>query len=153
MRLLRKFVELNALRSSTIARQLGYVGTRPFVMFSYCRGGGEVIWRDGHSSGFGFGGWRSFLWEIAPLASRHGASLATESSIGKHVLLMDLVRKVVYTAPREAAEEFLAWAYRVPLSTRPCLCSRSDCAVCPERTCAHAGLASRPAGGQSVRCR
>lgn len=144
-RLLRSFVELNELRSTRIARQLGYFGTERFVVFGYCAGGSEVIWRDSHSSGFGFGGWKQFLWHIEPLAARYGVSLGNEKLVGTHVLVIDRAEKVVYAAPRKQAEEFLAEVYGVSPPKRPCLCSRINCALCVVQTCAHASEVSQPA--------
>lgn len=143
--LLRNFVELNELRSACIARQLGYFGSERFVVFGYCAGGSEVIWRDSHSSGFGFGGWKQFLWHIGPLAARYGVSLGNEKLVGTHVLVIDRVENVVYAARRKQAEEFLVRVYGVSPPKRPCLCSRIDCALCVVQTCAHAGAVSQPA--------
>jgi hypothetical protein len=132
-------VELIELRSASIERRLGYFRDAPFVIFGYCPGGGEVIWKDGQSSGFGTGGWKIFLQEIAPLAARCGASIGNLASIGTHVLLMDRIRRAVYALPRESAEDFLARIYGSPRSTRRCLCALMDCAACPLRAGCIAG--------------
>jgi hypothetical protein len=138
-------IELPELRGASIEHRLGYFGDDPVVVFGYCPGGGEVIWKDGRSSGFGTGGWRAFLQEFAPLATRHGASLGDLASVGTHVLLMDRVCGAVCAVPRESAEEFLARAYGLPPPTRPCLCAlTTDCAACPFRTTCRAGRGGGP---------
>src|SRR6185312_6587589 len=100
---------LIALRDqvASIEHKLGYFGDSHYVVFGYCAGGGEVIWKDGHSWGFGTGGWRIFLEEIAPLAMSHGIDLGSIGSAGTHVLLVDRRNHVVYAGRRELAEEFL----------------------------------------------
>jgi hypothetical protein len=133
-------IELPELRRAAIENRLGYFGDEAFVLFGYCPGGGEVIWKDGRSSGFGTGGWNAFLQEFAPLAARRGASIGDLTSVGTHVLLMDRIRGGVYAVPRESAEQFLARANGLPPPTRPCLCTLRDCAACPFRTNCNAGL-------------
>lgn len=123
-------VELIELRSASIEHRLGYFRNEPFVMFGYCPGGGEVMWKDGHSSGFGTGGWKIFLQEIAPLAARQGASLGDLTSAGTHVLLMDRIRGTVYAAPRESAERLFSRVYGIARPKRQCLCSLTGCAAC-----------------------
>ena len=140
-------IELPELRCASIEHRLGYFGDDAVVVFGYCPGGGEVIWKDGRSSGFGTGGWRAFLQEFAPMATRRGASIGDLTSVGTHVLLMDRVGGVVYAVPRESAEDFLARAYGLPLPTRPCLCALMDCAACPLRTTCRAGKSSCPDTG------
>jgi hypothetical protein len=158
----RDFRELTELGSSSVEHALGYFGDEPCVLFGYCPGAEEVVWRDSHTSGFAAGGWRTFLWEIAPLAARHGVDLGSANRLGTHVLFMDRGRGALYAAPRESAERFLSLLYGVPLPKRPCLCSRTGCALCPVRDCLHAGVASgsasadRPTGegparGQATR--
>lgn len=137
----RDFTVLAQLRSASLEHKLGYFGDEPFVLFGYCPGGEEVVWRDGHASGFAGGGWRAFLWEIAPVAARHGVDLGSSNRLGTHVLFMDRRRGVLYAGPRESAERFLSLLYGVPPPTRPCLCSRTGCALCPVRDCPHAGVA------------
>jgi hypothetical protein len=132
-------VEIIELRSASIEHRLGYFRAEPLVIFAYCPAGGEVIWKDGHSSGFGTGGWRIFLEEIAPLAQRRGVRLGGLMSAGTHVLLMDRRHGTVYAAPRHVAEEFLVKAYGIPPPKRPCLCMRLDCAACSVRSCAKSG--------------
>ena len=125
--------ELPALRGMAIEHRLGYFRDDPIVLFGYCPGGGEVIWKDGHSSGFGTGGWRTYLWEIAPLAAQRGAFLGNMSAVGSHVLVLDRVAQRIYVGPRRDAEAFLAQAYDLQPFPRPCLCSGSACADCPMR--------------------
>jgi hypothetical protein len=140
----RDAIELPELRGASIEHGLGYFGDEPFVVFGYCPGGGEVIWKDGPSSGFGTGGWRAFLQEFAPMAARRGASIGGLSSVGTHVLLMDRIGGEVFAVPRESAEEFLARAYGVPPQTRRCLCAMPDCAACSFRTNCRAGPCNGP---------
>lgn len=139
-----EFIELVGLRSSSIEHRLGYFRDEPYVIFGYCPGGGEVIWKDGHSSGFGTGGWKTFLWEIAPLAARNGANLGSVMAAGSHVLLLDRARQVVYAAPRKSAEDFLARVNGIASPMRLCLCGMLDCASCPIKSCPNAGVAHRP---------
>ena len=127
--------ELTELRGVTIEAKLGYFGSEDLVIFGYCPGGGEVVWKDGRSSGFGTGGWAIFLQEIVPLAARRGADLGGMSRVGTHVLLMNRSGGKIYVVRREAAEGFLAEACGVPPPTRRCLCAL-DCASCPMRGCA-----------------
>jgi hypothetical protein len=137
-------VELIELRSASIEHRLGYFRNDSFVIFGYCPGGGEVIWKDGHSSGFGTGGWKIYLQEIAPLAARRGTSIGDVTSVGTHVLLMDRINRVIYAAPRESAEEFLARIYGISAPNRRCLCSFMNCAACPVRSCPKAGSVCQP---------
>ena len=132
-------IELIELRSASIEHRLGYFRDQPFVIFGYCPGGGEVIWKDGRSSGFGTGGWKIFLQEVAPLAARRGASIGDLTSVGTHVLLMDRIRGAIYAVPRESAEDFLSQAYGLPQPTRQCLCALMNCAACPLRATCIAG--------------
>ena len=48
-RLPPSFVEIIELRGASIEGRLGYFRPERFVIFGYCPGGGEVIWKDGHS--------------------------------------------------------------------------------------------------------
>lgn len=102
-----------------------------------------MIWRDGHTSGFAAGGWRVFLEEIAPPATRAGANLGAQERAGTHVLLMDRGRGMLYAAPRESAEDFLSQIYGIPRPTRRCLCALMGCALCPISDCPHAGVCER----------
>jgi len=147
--LLPDVVELVELRATAIEHRLGYFRSERFVIFGYCPGGGDVIWRDGHSSGFGTGGWQTFLAEIVPLAARYRVSIGDAGSAGTHVLLMDRRHGAVYAAPRRIAEEFLACIHGLPPPSRPCLCTLLNCATCPVRTCPMAGSASQ--GDHAVR--
>lgn len=132
-------VTLVEFRAAAVEHGLGYFRSERFVIFGYCPGGGEVIWKDGHSSGFGTGGWRMFLDEIAPAAQRYGISVGSANGAGTHVLLIDRTGDVVYVAPRESAEAFLARVNGVAPPTRRCLCALFDCRFCPVRTCPLAG--------------
>lgn len=132
-------VSLDGYHAAAVERALGYFRSERFVVFGYCPGGGEVIWKDGHSSGFGTGGWRMFLEEIAPLGQRYEIDLGSAERAGTHVLLIDRAQDVVYAAPRESAEAFLATVNGLPSPTRRCLCAPLDCRSCPVRTCPRAG--------------
>ena len=143
-------VELIELRSASIEHRLGYFRDEPFVIFGYCPGGEEVIWKDGHSSGFGAGGWKLFLLEIAPLAARRGASVGDLTSAGTHVLLMDRIRGAIYATPRKSAEEFLARIYGIAPSNRRCLCSLMNCAACPLRHSCNVYLDSQSASPEAT---
>lgn len=143
-------VELIELRSASIEHRLGYFRNEPFVIFGYCPGGEEVIWKDGHSSGFGAGGWKIFLQEIAPLAARRGASVGDLTSAGTHVLLMDRIRGAIYATPRESAEEFLARIYDISPPNRRCLCSLMNCSACPLRNSCKAYLGTEPASSEAT---
>jgi hypothetical protein len=127
-----EFGELVEFREVSVEHKLGYFGDDRFVLFGYAPEGGEVVWKDGRSYGFGTGGWQTFLEEIAPLAARHGADLGTLTAAGTHVLVMDRERGTLCTAPREAAEAFMACVYpgwrrlrrhRQRRRARPCLCA------------------------------
>ncbi|HEX4055063.1 MAG TPA: hypothetical protein VHX86_12430 [Tepidisphaeraceae bacterium] len=147
-RLPPSFVEIIELRGASIEGRLGYFRAERFVIFGYCPGGGEVIWKDGHSSGFGTGGWRIFLNEIAPLTTRYNVSVGDLNSAGTHILVMDRLHGEVYAAPRQVAQEFLAQVHGIPPPRRPCLCALLECEKCPVRTCPKAGSAGR--GGDAV---
>jgi hypothetical protein len=143
-------VELVDLRCASIEHRLGYFRDAPFVIFGYCPGGGEVIWRDGESSGFGTGGWRLLLYEIAPRAARQGVNLGDTTTAGTHVLLMDRVRGAVYGVTREEAEAFLARVSGVPVRRRRCLCALMNCDDCPLRaTCKAHRNGGSSSGGPS----
>jgi len=128
------FVEFSQLGIVSVEHKLGYFGNDPWVIFAYCAGGGEVIWKDGRSSGFGTGGWKMFLDEIAPLALRHGIHLGAIGAAGTHVLLIDRLQHVVYAAPRQSAERFLCQRYDMPPPRHHCLCGIKDCADCATLT-------------------
>lgn len=129
------FVELIELRSVSMEQRLGYFRSDPVVIFGFCPGGGEVIWKDGHSSGFGTGGWKVFLYEIAPVAARYGRWLGSLESAGTDVLVLDRTRTTFFAASRAHAEAFLMRVYGLPISNRPCLCTRLDYANCSVKTC------------------
>jgi len=142
-------VELVELRGASVEHRLGYFRDAPFVVFGYCPGGGEVIWRDGESSGFGTGGWRMLLYDIAPRAARQGVNLGDTTTAGTHVLLMDRVRGAVYGVTRDEAEAFLGRVYGVPVRTRRCLCALMNCDDCPLRATCKAHRAGGGGGGPS----
>jgi hypothetical protein len=121
------FVECSELDIASVEQKLGYFGDAPLVIFAYCAGGAEVIWKDGNSSGFGTGGWQIFLEEIAPLALLHGVDLGSIGSAGTHVLLIDRQQHVVYAAPRRSADCFLCRHYGLAPPARQCLCGLPDC--------------------------
>lgn len=129
------FVELRDIRASAIERRLGYFRDDRFVIFGYCPGGGEILWKDNRSAGFGTGGWQTLLYEIAPLAAQHGAWLGSLESAGTHVLLLDRHEGTVYAAPRTQAEAYLAQVYGRLAPRRPCLCAGADCDSCLVKTC------------------
>lgn|GEM_PF-5058891 len=139
-----EFIELIELRAASIERSLGYFRNERFVIFGYCPGGGDVIWKDGHSSGFG-GGWRVFLDEIALVATRYNVSIGDLNSAGTHVLVMDRLRGEVYATPRQIAEEFLAQVHGIPPSRRPCLCALHECETCSVHTCPKQALSAEEA--------
>lgn len=111
-------------------RSLGYVGDERFVVFRYEPRVEEVVWNDGHSYGFGTGGWRDFLQHIAPLADRYAARLCLGGAAdggaadggpvadagaggrraceGADVLVLDRHTGAAYFAGRDSAERFLA---------------------------------------------
>jgi hypothetical protein len=117
------FIQLTELCDRLVESRLGYCGQERFVIFAYCTGGEEVMWRDARSSGFGTGGWRTFEQEVVPAAAAHGGAVGEAASPGRDVILMDRARRMVYLAPRRSAEAFLAATAGQPLSTRPCLCA------------------------------
>lgn len=125
------FVELSELRGEPVDRRLGYFGNAPIVIFGYCPGGAEVIWRDGQSSGFGAGGWRLFLERIVPLARQHRVDIGDLAGAGTHVLLLDRSRGSLYAAPRRSAEIFLSLNYGITAPRRPCLCAVESRDACP----------------------
>ena len=116
------FQRIVGLDASSLGRQLGYFGNAPFVVFSFHPMAGEVIWNDGRSSGFGGGGWQTFLSECVPAARRVGAHLGSQDSAGSEVLLLDRKGGNTYAVARECAEEFLARESGRPLPTHRCLC-------------------------------
>jgi hypothetical protein len=88
-------------------RSLGYVGGDRFVIFYYEPRGEEVVWEDGHTYGFGAGGWCAFEDLVAPLAKRHSAELGNEKCAGRDVLVLDRQRGLTYFAERGCARLFV----------------------------------------------
>src|SRR6185312_10571612 len=99
------FNEVVEIDVSSLGRRLGYFGNARFVVFSFHPMACEVIWNDGRSSGFGGGGWRTFLSECVPAARRVGAHLGSQDGVGVEVLLLDRTRGKTYAVVRECAEE------------------------------------------------
>ena len=116
------FKEVVELAGSALERKLGYLGNARFVVFSFHPMASEVIWNDGRSSGFGGGGWQTFLTDCVPAARRVGAHLGSRSDAGSEVLLLDRTAGNTYAVARECAEEFLARENGRPLPTHRCLC-------------------------------
>jgi hypothetical protein len=88
-------------------RRLGYVGDDRFVIFYYEPRGEEVVWEDGHTYGFGAGGWCAFEDLVAPLGKLHGADLGNTVSAGRDVLVLDRQRGLTYFAERGCARRFV----------------------------------------------
>ena len=101
------FVALAERLPSYLDRSLGYVGDDRFVMFYYEPRGEEVVWEDGHTYGFGAGGWCAFEDLVAPLGKRYRADLGDEVSAGRDVLVLDRHRGLAYFAARGCARRFL----------------------------------------------
>lgn len=104
------FVLLAEPLPAGVDRGLGYVGERRFVAFRYETRAEEVMWDDGHTYGFGAGGWCIFLDRIAPLAARYGTDvgLGGAGSCRADVLVLDRATGSVYFASRASADQFLA---------------------------------------------
>jgi len=90
-----------------IDRQLGYCGARRFVFFYYEPRGQEVIWNDGRSYGFGFGGWQAFGQEVAPVAASSGVDLTGADPRGGQVLVLDRALGMAWFADRDPARRFV----------------------------------------------
>lgn len=97
-------------------RQLGYFGQDRFVLFYFEPRGGEVLWIDSRSSGFGTGAWRVFFDEVEPLARRQGADFGTDEAQGPHALVLDRVFGQAYYADHRDARAFLASQTRHAMS-------------------------------------
>jgi len=117
-------VELPDCLPRSIDRQLGYAGNARLVFFYFEPRGEEVMWNDGRSYGFGFGGWLAFGDEIAPLAARYGVDLGSESGPAKHVLVIDRNTSHAYFAPRAQAEAVVS-GQRVPLLRQLATCGNA----------------------------
>lgn len=89
-------------------RRLGYCGDDRFVLFYYEPRGEEVMWMDSRRHGFGLGGWRIFLEDIAPLAARYGVDVGVSGPRRTHALVLDRLGGLAYFVPRDSAEEFIA---------------------------------------------
>ena len=104
------FIPMAEQLPADIDRRLGYVGGRRFVSFRYEARGEEVAWDDGHTYGFGAGGWCAFFDRVAPLASRYGADLGLHATGPRRadVLVLDRGTGSAYFARRDDADRFLA---------------------------------------------
>lgn len=125
--------ELPELRSVDVSHRLGYFGNERFVIFGFCCGGGEVIWKDHRSYGFGTGGWKLLFDELAPLAARYGATLGGMAGPGSHVLMAGRLHGMVYTVARNCAEQFLAAVCGNAPPARRCLCALNGLRASPVR--------------------
>ena len=101
------FVPVHQCLQHSIERKLGYFRQARFVYFYYEPRGGEVVWNDGRSYGFGSGGWMMFLDEIAPLGRKQGVNLGSDDAAGDHVLVIDRELKQSWFALRDAAESLV----------------------------------------------
>jgi hypothetical protein len=117
------FKELSIFEGDALEKRLGYSGNEQFIAFSFHPTACEVIWNDGVSSGFGKGGWRTFMYVVVPQALRLGADLGSYTGIGSEVLLLDRRSQTAYVAPRQCAEEFLARNHGRPPPSHHCLCA------------------------------
>lgn len=108
------FRPTTAPRLAYLERQLGYFGGARYVAFRYEPRGEEVVWDDGRSSGFGTGGWQTFLDQVAPAAADCGANVGAggADAPATHVLLIDRTTRQAFFAERAAAEALLAWQGR-----------------------------------------
>jgi hypothetical protein len=102
------FLKLSDRLQQCSPRQLGYFGQDRFVMFYFEPRGGEVVWTDSRSCGFGTGAWQVFLDEIEPLARRHGMNLGTPETRGQHALIIDRHWGQAYFAEQREGRSFLA---------------------------------------------
>lgn len=105
------FTEVLEPRLRSADRRLGYMGSQRFVIFDFSVEGGEVLWRDGHSCGFGSGGWQLFLGELASHAAQLGATLSSHDAEGTHVFIVDRLHRAAYLALRQHAQDFLEGLY------------------------------------------
>jgi hypothetical protein len=106
------FVALSERLPPYLDRSLGYVGDDRFVVFYYEPRGEEVVWEDGHTYGFGAGGWCAFEDLVAPLGKRHGADLGNEKAAGRDVLVLDRLSGLAYFAERGCARRFVGGGAR-----------------------------------------
>src|SRR4051812_8697778 len=83
------FLKLSDRLQQCCPRQLGYFGQDRYVMFYFEPRGGEVVWTDSRSCGFGTGAWQVFLDEIEPLARRHDRHLGNAETRGADALIID----------------------------------------------------------------
>ena len=88
-------------------RRLGYFGRNRFVFFYFEPRGEEVVWNDGHSYGFGTGGWMTFHDEVESLDAAYGADVGSEHRAGQHALVVDRELGRAYFADRSVAERFV----------------------------------------------
>lgn len=102
------FLQLSDRLQQCCPRQLGYFGQDRFVMFYFEPRGGEVVWTNSRSCGFGTGAWQVFLDEIEPLARRHGINLGNAETRGQHGLIIDRHWGQAYFAVQSEGRSFLA---------------------------------------------
>ena len=102
------FLKLSDRLQQCCPRQLGYFGQDRFVMFYFEPRGGEVVWTDTRTCGFGTGAWQVFLDEIEPLARQHGVNLGNTESKGQHALIIDRHWGHAYFAGQREGRSFLA---------------------------------------------
>ncbi|MGA2498707.1 MAG: hypothetical protein ABSH20_13260 [Tepidisphaeraceae bacterium] len=93
---------------SALDRSLGYIGQRRFVFFCYEPRGEEVVWHDGQSYGFGFGGWRAFIDYVLPAAALCGLNVGGSGQRATHVLVVDRVLRHARFCDRRSAEMLVA---------------------------------------------
>lgn len=145
------FVVLAGLQAGTVIRRLGYVGSRPLIIFSYHRDAAAVIWKDDQTAGFGGVGADYFLEDLVTQAGARGASLSDNQQVGSHVIVVEQRGGTVYVAPRICADEYLATSFGRAPPSRRCICALNlqenqghPCTHCP----GPAGL--KPVPGQDT---
>ncbi|MFI5378685.1 MAG: hypothetical protein ACHRHE_05270 [Tepidisphaerales bacterium] len=95
-------------RLSSLDRRLGYIGERRFVFFCYEPRGEEVLWNDGRSYGFGFGGWQTFIDHVVPAAAARGLNVGSSDRPADQVLVVDRVLREACFSDRDSAEVLVA---------------------------------------------
>jgi hypothetical protein len=110
------FLQLSEALAVDLDRRLGYVGEGRFVALHYESRAESVIWEDGHTYGFGAGGWCVFLDRVAPMAARQGANVGSDGGAAPvtDVLLLDRQSGSAYLATRQSARRFLAEQAQTP---------------------------------------
>ncbi len=143
-------------QATPAVHHFGYHRNERFIIAAFHPEAADVMWKDGHESGFAAGAWDYYFRTLLPPALRQQADLTDQSHIGQDVLLIDRVADTIYIAPRLCAEEFLAQAIGMTLSHRRCMCARplegqADCRTCPawHRSANDISLHQAEASGQS----